>query len=114
MKNNSKIVKISLTDECKKLFKKINDDYEKRLNLNTIVSSCMEILNNINGRFDDKNVNCSKEDLLNVYDFLLLALYPIAPHICETLYAEVLKKDIAQANGLKIASLLLIFQNQII
>jgi len=89
--------KNQLTDECKKLFKKINDDYEKRLNLNTIVSSCMEILNNINGRFDDKNVNCSKEDLLNVYDFLLLALHPIAPHICETLYAEVLKKDIAQA-----------------
>ena len=89
--------KNQLTDECKKLFKKINDDYEKRLNLNTVVSSCMEILNNINGRFDDKNVNCSKEDLLNVYDFLLLALHPIAPHICETLYAEVLKKDIAQA-----------------
>ena len=27
----------------------------------------------------------------------MLALHPIAPHICETLYAEVLKKDIAQA-----------------
>ena len=90
--------KNSLTDECKKLFKKINDDYEKRLNLNTIVSSCMEILNNINKRFDDNNINCSKIDLITTYDFLLLALYPIAPHICEKLYKEVLKKDIKNAS----------------
>ena len=90
--------KNSLTDECKKLFKKINDDYEKRLNLNTIVSSCMEILNNINKRFDDNNINCSKIDLITTYDFLLLALYPIAPHICEKLYKEVLKKDIKYAS----------------
>ena len=90
--------KNSLTDECKKIFKKINDDYEKRLNLNTIVSSCMEILNNINKRFDDNNINCSKIDLITTYDFLLLALYPIAPHICEKLYKEVLKKDIKNAS----------------
>jgi len=90
--------KNSLTDECKKLFKKINDDYEKRLNLNTIVSSCMEILNNINKRFDDNNINCSKKDLITTYDFLLLALYPIAPHICEKLYKEVLKRDIENAS----------------
>ena len=90
--------KNSLTDECKKLFKKINDDYEKRLNLNTIVSSCMEILNNINKRFDEKNINCSKKDLMTTYNFLLLALYPIAPHICEKLYKEILKKDIKNAS----------------
>ena len=90
--------KNSLTDECKKLFKKINDDYEKRLNLNTIVSSCMEILNNINKRFDENNINCSKKDLMTTYNFLLLALYPIAPHICEKLYKEILKKDIKNAS----------------
>ena len=87
----------SLLNDCKKLFKKINDDYEKRLNLNTVVSSCMEILNNINKRLDDKRINCTKEELFAVYDFLLLALYPIAPHICEKLYEEVLKKDISKA-----------------
>tara|TARA_B100001029_G_scaffold177991_1_gene183712 strand:+ start:8762 stop:11143 length:2382 start_codon:yes stop_codon:yes gene_type:complete len=87
----------SLLNDCKKLFKKINDDYEKRLNLNTVVSSCMEILNNINKRLDDKSINCTKEELFAVYDFLLLALYPIAPHICEKLYEEVLKKDISKA-----------------
>ena len=87
----------SLLNDCKKLFKKINDDYEKRLNLNTVVSSCMEILNTINKRIDGKNINCTKEELFSVYDFLLLALYPIAPHICEKLYEEVLKKDISEA-----------------
>ena len=87
----------SLLNDCTKLFKKINDDYEKRLNLNTVVSSCMEILNKINKRFDDESINCAKDDLYTVYDFLLLALYPIAPHISEKLYEEVLNKDISQA-----------------
>ena len=58
----------------------------------------MEILNNINKRFDENNINCSKKDLITTYDFLLLALYPIAPHICEKLYKEVLKRDIENAS----------------
>ena len=87
----------TLNDECKDLFIKINDDYEKRLNLNTVVSSCMEILNNINKRFDDKKVLCDKNDLYTCYDFLLLALSPIAPHISENLYKNILNKDIQDA-----------------
>ena len=51
--------KAPLNDECKDLFVKINDDYEKRLNLNTVVSSCMEILNNINKRFSSAGAECS-------------------------------------------------------
>ena len=50
----------TLNDECKDLFIKINDDYEKRLNLNTVVSSCMEILNAINKKFDGEKVLCNK------------------------------------------------------
>ena len=88
----------TLNSECKDLFIKINDDYEKRLNLNTVVSSCMEILNNINKRFDDKKVLCTKSDLYTCYDFLLLALSPIAPHISENLYKKVLNKDIQKAS----------------
>ena len=86
-----------LNDECKDLFIKINDDYEKRLNLNTVVSSCMEILNNINKRFNHKKVLCDKNDLYTCYDFLLLALSPIAPHISENLYKSILNKDIQDA-----------------
>jgi leucyl-tRNA synthetase len=89
--------KNSLSNECKDLFIKINDDYEKRLNLNTVVSSCMEILNNINKRFDGCLVACTKDDLIVTYDFLLLALSPIAPHITENLYRAVLGKDLQKA-----------------
>lgn len=87
-----------LNDECKDLFIKINDDYEKRLNLNTVVSSCMEILNNINKRFSSDGAKCSKEDLITTYDFLLLALSPIAPHISEQLYKEILGKELQDAS----------------
>ena len=87
----------TLNDECKDLFIKINDDYEKRLNLNTVVSSCMEILNAINKKFDGKKVLCNKNDLYTCYDFLLLALSPIAPHITENLYKIILNKDIQVA-----------------
>ena len=88
----------TLNDECKDLFIKINDDYEKRLNLNTVVSSCMEILNNINKRFSPSGVRCSNEDLISTYDFLLLALSPIAPHISEQLYKEIIGKDLQDAS----------------
>ena len=87
----------TLNDECKDLFIKINDDYEKRLNLNTVVSSCMEILNAINKKFDGEKVLCNKNDLYTCYDFLLLALSPIAPHITENLYKIILNKDIQVA-----------------
>ena len=90
--------KDSLNDECKDLFVKINDDYEKRLNLNTVVSSCMEILNNINKRLSSAGAECSKEDLITTYDFLLLALSPIAPHISEQLYKEILGKELQDAS----------------
>ena len=85
--------KSSLCEECKDLFIKINDDYEKRLNLNTVVSSCMEILNNINKRIDDEKVNASKSDIFETYEFLLTALNPIAPHITENLFQNILKKN---------------------
>ena len=84
----------TLEDDCKSIFIKMNDDYEKRLNLNTVVSSCMEILNNINKRISGTTISASKEDLFKVYDFLIVALSPIAPHIAETIYHEVLGKDI--------------------
>ena len=45
---------ISIEEEIKELSIKINDDYEKRLNLNTVVSSCMEIFNKLNRRIDKK------------------------------------------------------------
>ena len=47
-----------------KLFNKINDDYNKRLNLNTVVSSCMELLNNLNSCISDDGVATDKKSFL--------------------------------------------------
>ncbi|MDA0344687.1 MAG: leucine--tRNA ligase [Proteobacteria bacterium] len=80
-----------------KLFNKINDDYNKRLNLNTVVSSCMELLNNLNSCISDQGVMSEKKEFFDTFRFLLLALFPIAPHICEKMFAEIFLEDINEA-----------------
>ena len=77
---------ISIEEEIKELSIKINDDYEKRLNLNTVVSSCMEIFNKLNRRIDKNKITADENEFLKVYEFLLISLSPVAPHICEYLY----------------------------
>ena len=84
----------SLKLENIKIFSKINDDYKKRLNLNTIVSSCMEILNNISSRISNETISCEKKDFDECFQFLLISLFPIAPHICEKIYSINFKGDI--------------------
>ena len=80
-----------------KLFNKINDDYNKRLNLNTVVSSCMELLNSLNSCISDGGVAADKNEFFDTFKFLLLSLFPIAPHICEKMYAEIFSEDINEA-----------------
>ena len=80
-----------------KLFNKINDDYNKRLNLNTVVSSCMELLNSLNSCISDDGVATDKKEFFDTFRFLLLSLFPIAPHICEKMYAEIFSEDINEA-----------------
>ena len=80
-----------------KLFNKINDDYNKRLNLNTVVSSCMELLNNLNSCISDDGVTADKNEFFDTFKFLLLSLFPIAPHICEKMYSEIFSEDINEA-----------------
>ena len=87
----------SIEEEIKELSIKINDDYEKRLNLNTIVSSCMEILNKLNRRIDEDKITANENEFLKVYEFLLISLSPISPHICEYLYENVLGKNFNKA-----------------
>ena len=79
------------------LFNKINDDYNKRLNLNTVVSSCMELLNNLNACISDEGVTSNKKEFFDSFRFLLLSLFPIAPHICEKLFVEIFSEDISEA-----------------
>ena len=80
-----------------KLFNKINDDYNKRLNLNTVVSSCMELLNSLNSCISDDGVTADKNEFFDTFKFLLLSLFPIAPHICEKMYSEIFSEDINKA-----------------
>ena len=87
----------SIEEEIKELSIKINDDYEKRLNLNTVVSSCMEIFNKLNRRIDKNKISADENEFLKVYEFLLISLSPIAPHICEHLYEDVLEKNFNSA-----------------
>ena len=62
---------------------KITDDYGKRLSLNTIVSSCMEILNAIVKAIQGNKIN--PEVIFDSYKTLVLLLNPITPHICQEL-----------------------------
>jgi len=60
---------------------KVSEDYGKKLSLNTIVSTCMELLNHLNKNIQKNNV--SKETLMGSYESIILLLNPITPHICQ-------------------------------
>ena len=62
---------------------KITDDYGKRISLNTIVSSSMEMLNAITKALQNNNI--SSEVIFDSYKILVLLLNPITPHICHEL-----------------------------
>ena len=87
--NENKITpkEISTIDEKKlkifvnKAIIKTNDDYCNRVSLNTVVSTCMEILNNIQKCILSNNV--SYTTLFDSYVTLLKILNPITPHICK-------------------------------
>ena len=78
---------ISAIDEKKlkifvnKAIIKTNDDYCNRVSLNTVASTCMEILNNIQKCILSNNV--SYATLFDSYVTLLKILNPITPHICK-------------------------------
>ena len=50
-----------------------------------------------NKRVDENEIKASQSDFLKIYEFLLISLSPIAPHICEYLYEDVLGKNFNNA-----------------
>ena len=64
-----------------KTIAKITSDYGERVSLNTVVSSCMEMLNAINKFMQIETVG--KEVIFESYKVLVLLLNPITPHICK-------------------------------
>ena len=89
---NKDIINYNLDDEKKlkiitnKAIAKVTDDYGKRLSLNTIVSTCMELLNSIVNSLQHNNIRY--EVILGTYKSLILLLNPITPHICKELSAH--------------------------
>ena len=73
---------------------KVTKDYGKRLSFNTIVSTCMELLNNISKNLDNKNV--SIETIKESYKTMILILNPITPHICQEISNELNIKDLRE------------------
>ena len=69
-----------------KTIAKITADYGERVSLNTVVSSCMEMLNAINKSIQLETVG--KEVIFESYKVLILLLNPITPHICKELASE--------------------------
>ena len=63
---------------------KITDDYGERASLNTVVSTCMEMLNSINQSIQSNSV--STIAIFDAYKVLISLLMPITPHICEELF----------------------------
>ena len=60
---------------------KITSDYGDRISLNTVVSTCMELLNNINSY--NSSASVSNKVIYDAYKILILLLAPITPHICQ-------------------------------
>jgi leucyl-tRNA synthetase len=65
-----------------KIFKKIDFDY-KRSQFNTVVSSCMSLLNLL-----DVNTQESQIVSCEALKIILLSLEPITPHICQNLWTK--------------------------
>ncbi len=81
VKNNQDLIdEKKLKIILNKTIMKVTDDYGKRISLNTVVSSCMELLNNIL-KFMELGTIDGRE-ILHAYKQLILILNPITPHIC--------------------------------
>jgi leucyl-tRNA synthetase len=92
IKNFESTKKINTDDEKKlkiiinQAIAKITEDYGKRLSLNTVVSTCMEVCNSIQKSLNNNNV--SQKVIFESYKSLILLLNPITPHICSEISKE--------------------------
>ena len=93
IKNYKEEIKNYNVDDEKKLkiitnkaIAKVTDDYGKRLSLNTIVSTCMELQNAITKSMQKNNIRY--DVIFNAFKSLILLLNPIAPHICKELCVQ--------------------------
>ena len=65
---------------------KVADDYGRRIQFNTAIAAVMELLNAY-GKLEQSHEN-ARAVAQEALEAAALMLYPIVPHICESLYAE--------------------------
>jgi len=64
---------------------KVADDYGRRKQFNTAIAAVMELLNAYAKLPDDATARAVKQETLEA---VTLMLFPIVPHVCQALYAE--------------------------
>ena len=64
---------------------KVADDYGRRKQFNTAIAAVMELLNAFAKLPDDATARAVKQEALEA---AVLMLFPIVPHVCQALYAE--------------------------
>ena len=65
---------------------KADDDYGRRLNFNTVVSTVMSLMNHV-AKFDDNSAQ-GRAVVQEALSAALLMMAPITPHICHQLWAN--------------------------
>ncbi len=86
---NVKLKKI--VNELNKVIQRTKSEMEERFHFNTVISSCMELINHINeyeksGQGEEKTGIIDKYILKLIFNSIVIILYPFIPHICAECY----------------------------
>ncbi len=90
-----------INNELNGIIKKSETEMDGRFHFNTIISSCMELVNKIYEYDKNKNQNDLTESdaylLKHILNSILIILYPFIPHVCSECF-EILGGGAATAN----------------
>ena len=90
---------------------KVTDDYGRRQQFNTAIAAVMELLNAyVKLPEDSAQIRAVRQETLEA---VALLLYPIVPHICESLYAELCPGQTAGAQRFPQADASALVQDEI-
>ncbi len=90
---------------------KVTDDYGRRKQFNTAIAAVMELLNAYARLAEDStSVRALRQETLEA---VVLVLYPIVPHVCEALYAELRPGQMAGVQRFPLAEPAALVQDEI-
>ena len=82
---------LELKRQTHELIAKAEDDFGRRLQFNTVVSSVMELVNSVS-RFDLSN-DCDHGVVREALEVILIVISPIAPHIAHELWTTMTNRE---------------------